>query len=110
MSWPSHVAVTLPAASFRPRQPSQCTLILFTERLDLEGVRPSVGSVGDAYDNALMESVIDLYKTEYIRTTVFHAGPYRNPGRRRVRLRRMGRLVQQPTPPQHPRLRQPSRL
>ena len=27
--------------------------------------------------NALMESVIGLYKTECIRTTVFHAGPYR---------------------------------
>ena len=75
MSWPSHVAVTLPAASFRPRQPSQCTLILFTERLDLEGVRPSVGSVGDAYDNALMESVIDLYKTEYLHSTLDYVSP-----------------------------------
>ncbi|WP_423802732.1 integrase core domain-containing protein, partial [Nocardioides currus] len=30
-----------------------------------------------AYDNALMECVIGLYKTECIRTTVFHTGPYR---------------------------------
>lgn len=56
---------------------SQYTSIRFTEHLELEGVRPSIGSVGDAYDNALMESVIGLYKTECIRTTVFHAGPYR---------------------------------
>jgi putative transposase len=33
--------------------------------------------VGDAYDNALMECVIGLYKTECIRTTVFHPGSYR---------------------------------
>ncbi len=59
---------------------SQYTSIRFTEHLDLEGVRPSIGSVGDAYDNALMESVIGLYKTECIRTTVFHAGPYRTVG------------------------------
>jgi hypothetical protein len=65
------------------------------------GIRPSIGSVADAYDNALMECVIGLYKTECIRTTVFHDGPYRTIGRRRVRHRRLGRLVQQPTPPQH---------
>jgi putative transposase len=57
---------------------SQYTSIRFTEHLDLEGIRPSIGSVGDAYDNALMESVIGLFKTECIRTTVFHAGPYRS--------------------------------
>jgi transposase InsO family protein len=56
---------------------SQYTSIRFTEHLELEGVRPSIGSVGDAYDNALMETVIGLYKTECIRTTVFHAEPYR---------------------------------
>lgn len=57
---------------------SQYTAIRFTEHLDLEGIRPSIGSVGDAYDNALMECVIGLFKTECIRTTVFHDGPYRN--------------------------------
>jgi len=56
---------------------SQYTSIRFTEHLDLEGIQPSIGSVGDAYDNALMECVIGLFKTECIRTTVFHAGPYR---------------------------------
>ncbi len=57
---------------------SQDTPLRFTEHLDLEGIRPSIGSVGDAYDNALMECVIGLYKTECIRTTVFHDGPYRS--------------------------------
>jgi putative transposase len=56
---------------------SQYTSIRFTEHLELEGGKPSIGSVGDAYDNALMECVIGLYKTECIRTTIFHAGPYR---------------------------------
>jgi putative transposase len=56
---------------------SQYTSVTLTEHLVLEGIKPSIGSVGDAYDNALMECVIGLYKTECIRTTVFHAGPYR---------------------------------
>ena len=56
---------------------SQYTSVKFTDHLDLAGIRPSIGSVGDAYDNALMETVIGLYKTECIRTTVFQPGPYR---------------------------------
>jgi transposase InsO family protein len=56
---------------------SQYTAIRFTERLTLERIRPSIGTVGDAYDNALMETVIGLYKTECIRTTVFHPGAYK---------------------------------
>jgi len=57
---------------------SQYTSITFTDHLDLHGIRPSIGSVADAYDNALMECVIGLFKTECIRTTVFHHGPYRH--------------------------------
>ena len=56
---------------------SQYTSIRFTERLELEGISPSIGSVGDAFDNALMETINGLYKTECIATTVFHDGPYR---------------------------------
>ena len=53
---------------------SQYTSIAFTERLLEAGVDPSVGSVGDAYDNALAESQIGLYKSELINTH----GPWRN--------------------------------
>ena len=53
------------------------TSLRFTEHLALEGIAPSVGTVGDAYDNGLMESVIGLFKTECIRTRLFHRGPYR---------------------------------
>jgi len=56
---------------------SQYTSLRLTEHLDLEGIKPSIGSVGDAYDNALMETLNGLYKSECIRTTVFHHGPYR---------------------------------
>ena len=56
---------------------SQYTSIRLTEHLDLEQIAASIGSVGDAYDNALMESGNGLFKTECIRTTIFHAGPYR---------------------------------
>jgi putative transposase len=45
---------------------SQYTSICVHERLAEAGIDPSVGSVGDAYDNALAESVIGLYKTELI--------------------------------------------
>lgn len=56
---------------------SQYTSVTLTERLALENIAASIGSVGDAYDNALAESVNGLYKTECIRTTIFHPGAYR---------------------------------
>ena len=56
---------------------SQYTSIRFTEHLAMEGINPSIGSVGDAYDNALVECVIGLFKTECIRTTVFCEGPFK---------------------------------
>ena len=56
---------------------SQYTAVTYTERLALDGIAPSLGSVGDAYDNALMETINGLYKTECIRTTIFHEGPYK---------------------------------
>ncbi|MBB5518327.1 transposase InsO family protein [Amphiplicatus metriothermophilus] len=44
----------------------QYVSIKYTERPVDEGIEPSVGSVGDSYDNALAETVIGLYKTELI--------------------------------------------
>ncbi len=55
---------------------SQYTSHTLTGRLELDDIAASIGSVGDAYDNALMESANGLYKTECIGTTVFHSGPY----------------------------------
>jgi transposase InsO family protein len=45
---------------------SQYTSIDYTQTLDDAGVLQSVGSVGDAYDNALAESFLDSFKTELI--------------------------------------------
>lgn len=45
---------------------SQYVSIRYTERLGEAGIEPSVGSVGDAYDNALAETINGLYKTELI--------------------------------------------
>lgn len=45
---------------------SQYVSIKYTERLAEAGIEPSVGSVGDSYDNALAETVIGLFKTEVI--------------------------------------------
>ena len=77
------------AAAFRSRQGhpidgaihhsdagSQYTSVRFGETLTLSGMRPSVGSVGDAYDNALAETTIGLYKNECIRSdSPFRRGP-----------------------------------
>ena len=51
----------------RPFESTQYLSIRYTERLAEAGIEPSVGSVGDSFDNALAESVIGLYKTEVIR-------------------------------------------
>ena len=56
---------------------SQYTSIRFTEHLELSDIAPSIGSVGDAYDNALMETIIGLFKTEAIATDVFHQRPFK---------------------------------
>jgi transposase InsO family protein len=48
--------------------------IRYTERLKNVGIEPSVGTVGDSYDNALAETINGLYKTEVIRPN----GPWRN--------------------------------
>jgi transposase InsO family protein len=52
----------------------QYVSIRYTERLLQAGIEPSVGSVGDSYDNALAESVVGLFKTEVIR----RRGPWRS--------------------------------
>lgn len=52
----------------------QYVSIRYTERLAEAGIEPSVGSVGNSYDNALAETIIGLYKTEVIRAR----GPWRH--------------------------------
>jgi putative transposase len=53
---------------------SQYTSVHFTETLMLAGLTPSIGTVGDALDNALAETTIGLYKTECTRD----GSPFRN--------------------------------
>ena len=55
-------------------QGTQYLSMRYTDRLADAGIAPSVGSRGDAYDNALAESVIGLFKTEVIR----RLGPWRS--------------------------------
>ena len=57
----------------RPVELAQYTSIRYTERLAEAGAKPSIGSVGDSYDNALAESIIGVFKTEVIR----RRGPWR---------------------------------
>jgi transposase InsO family protein len=53
---------------------SQYLSIRYSERLTEAGAQPSVGSVGDSYDNALAETIIGLYKAEVIH----RRGPWRH--------------------------------
>ncbi len=53
---------------------SQYVSIRYTERLAAAGIEPSVGSVGDSYDNALAETINGLYKAEVIH----RRGPWRS--------------------------------
>ena len=76
---------------------SQYTSIDYTQTLDDHGMLASVGSVGDAYDNAMAESFVDSFKTELIADRVWAAAPARaRPGRVR-------RLVQPRPPAREPR-------
>jgi len=55
---------------------SQYTSVHFGETLMLNGMLPSIGTVGDAFDNALAETTIGLYKHECIRPdSPFRRGP-----------------------------------
>jgi putative transposase len=45
---------------------SQYTSVHYTDRLDEHGIAPSVGSKGDAYDNAMAEAWVATYKTELV--------------------------------------------
>ncbi len=54
---------------------AQYTSVVYSERLAQHRIAPSVGSVGDSFDNAMAESAIGLYKTELIR----RQGPWRTP-------------------------------
>ena len=53
---------------------SQYLALRYTERLAEAGIEPSVGSVGDSYDNALAETINGLYKAEVIH----RCGPWRS--------------------------------
>ena len=53
---------------------SQYVCIKYSERLAEAGIEPSVGSVGDSYDNALAETINGLYKAEVIH----RRGPWRS--------------------------------
>src|SRR5947209_10967096 len=57
----------------RPVETGQYTSFDYTQTLDHHGVLGSIGSVGDAYDNALAESFVDSFKTELIADRVWRA-------------------------------------
>ncbi len=58
----------------RPLESTQYLALRYTERLAGAGIEPSVGSVGDSYDNALAETMNGLFKAEVIH----RRGPWRS--------------------------------
>jgi putative transposase len=58
----------------------QYTSIAYTERIDDVGAAPSIGTVGDSFDNAMAESVMGLFKTELHRNPaalIANGGPWK---------------------------------
>jgi transposase InsO family protein len=70
-TWQPHGVGDLAGLVHHTDAESQYTSIAFTERFAAAGFSGSVGTVGDAYDNAPVESVIGLFKIKLIK----HAGP-----------------------------------
>jgi putative transposase len=66
--WPTNLLLR------RPLESAQYLSIRYTERLLDAGIEPSVGSVGDSYDNALAETINGLFKAEVIH----RRGPWRS--------------------------------
>jgi putative transposase len=63
---PSAYSRSSKAVLRRPLEPGQYTSYVFGQVLDDHGVLGSIGSVGDAFDNAMAESFVDSFKTELI--------------------------------------------
>lgn len=83
---------------------SQYTAVRFGETLMLAGLIPSIGSVGDALDNALAETTIGLYKTECLRAgSPFRRGPLTTLADLEEATSAWGVLVQQRTTHAPPR-------
>jgi putative transposase len=69
--------VKAPELSHHSDAESQYASIRLTERLSWEHVVASIGSVGGAYENALIESANDIYRPRASAPPSFHASPYK---------------------------------
>ena len=70
--WTITYALSNTATLRRPLESAQYTSIAFGKRCEQLGVRPSMGSVGDAYDNAMAESFFATLECELLDRTRFH--------------------------------------
>ena len=91
---------------------SQYTSIAYTDRLDEIGAAPSIGTVGDSFDNAMAESTIGLFKTELHRNPAALAangGHWRGLDDLEIATCGWVALVQRRTPPRRARRPHPRR-
>ena len=72
--FPVAITTSISGLLRRPVETTQYLSIKYTERLAEAGIEPSVGSVGDSYDNALAETINGLFKAEVIH----RRGPWRS--------------------------------
>ena len=91
---------------------AQYTSIAYTDRLDEIGAAPSIGTIGDSYDNAMAETTIGLFKTELHRNPRRprpQRRPLARPRRSRGRHLRVGLVVQRGAHPRRARRPDPRR-
>jgi putative transposase len=69
-AWPQHHSLTVEVLR-RPIESTQYTAIRYTQRLEKAGIRPSMGSVGDSFDNALAENFFSILKVERVYRTTY---------------------------------------
>jgi putative transposase len=85
---------------------SQYLSIRYTERLAETGVTPSVGTIGDGYDNALAETINGFFKAEVI----YREGPWKRLEAVECTTLDLGRLVQHRATARTDRLYSPGRV
>ncbi len=88
---------------------SQFTSVRYGERLAEIGAVPSIGTVGDSYDNALAETVNGLYKTELVYGPA-RGGPVEDRRGPRAGHPGLGALAQHQPPARLPRRPAPGRV
>lgn len=86
---------------------AQYTALSYTERLALDSIAPSIGSVSDAYDNTLTETINSPLQNRVHPHHDLPQQPVQDHHRHQVHNRQIGQVAQQSQAPHQPRNNQP---